>query len=137
MTESDAGTRAADAIAGSWTDNAAAWQQIVCNVSLPGDPLHSLLGALRSRLAPGGQLLVQTVHPWSVRGEAPFRNGWRMESFEAFAVAFPTAMPRCYRTVSSWVEQLRLAGRRLVRRDEPLHPSTHLPLSLLLHCEVA
>lgn len=113
------------------------WAQIVCNFSLLGDPLHPLLGALRSRLAPGGRLLVQTVHPWSARGDAPYRSGWRVESFDAFAVAFPTAMPWYYRTLASWLEQLTLAGLHIVRLDEPLHPETQLPLSLLLHCEAA
>ena len=112
------------------------WPLIVCNFALLGDPLHPLLAALRARLAPGGILLVQTVHSWSARGDAPYRSAWRTETFDAFAVPFPLPMPWYYRTLGSWLEQFALAGLRVVRLDEPLHPVTGLPLSLLFHCEV-
>jgi len=61
--DSGAGVSAGDLIAENWTDNAAAWTQIVRSFPLLGDPLDPLLGALRARLAAGGRLLVQTVHP--------------------------------------------------------------------------
>lgn len=111
------------------------WQTIVCNFALLGDPLHPLLAALRRRLAPGGRVLVQTVHSWSARGDAPYHNAWRTERFDAFAVPFPTPMPWYYRTLGSWVRELDLAGLRVVQLDEPVHPETGAPLSLLLHCE--
>ena len=113
------------------------WPLIVCNFALLGDPLFPLLAALRARLAPGGCLLVQTVHSWSARGDAPYRSEWRTEAFDAFAVTFPTSMPWYYRTLRSWLEQFALAGLRVVTLDEPLHPLTGTPLSLLFHCEAA
>ncbi len=112
------------------------WPLIVCNFALLGDPLHPLLAALRARLAPGGTLLVQTVHAWSARGDAPYRSEWRTETFAAFGGQFPAAMPWYYRTLGSWLEQFALAGLRVVRVDEPLHPGSDVPLSLLFHCEV-
>jgi hypothetical protein len=33
------------------------------------------------------------------------------------------------------VRELDLAGLRVVQLDEPVHPETGAPLSLLLHCE--
>ncbi len=113
------------------------WPTIVCNFALLGDPLHPMLSALRARLAPGGRLLVQTVHAWSARGESPYRDEWRTETFGAFAVPFPAVMPWYYRTLSSWVQQFALAGLRVMQLDEPLHPDTSAPLSLLFHCEAA
>ncbi|MES3034254.1 MAG: class I SAM-dependent methyltransferase [Gemmatimonadota bacterium] len=113
------------------------WQVIACNFALLGDPLHALLAALRARLAPGGRVLVQTVHSWTARGDAPYRSEWRTEAFDAFAVAFPTPMPWYYRTLASWHEQFAMAGLRVVSLDEPLHPATGQPLSLLFHCEAA
>jgi 2-polyprenyl-3-methyl-5-hydroxy-6-metoxy-1,4-benzoquinol methylase len=113
------------------------WPTIVCNFALLGDPLHPMLAALRERLAPGGRLLVQTVHSWAARGEWPYRDAWRTETFSVFAVPFPSAMPWYYRTLSSWVHQFSLAGLRVVQLDEPSHPETGAPLSLLFHCEVA
>ncbi len=111
------------------------WAGIVCNFALLGDPIHPVLRALRNRLGPGGRLLVQTVHSWSVRGDAPYRSEWRTEAFDAFAVAFPTPMPWYYRTLSSWHSEFALAGLCVTRLDEPLHPDTGAPLSLLFHCE--
>ncbi len=113
------------------------WRGIVCNFALLAEPVHPLLSALRTRLAPAGTLVIQSVHPWSARGDAPYRSEWRTEAFDAFAVSFPTPMPWFYRTMGAWQEQLALAGLRIVRLDEPLHPSTGSPLSLLLHCEAA
>ena len=124
-----------DAIEHDASVAAGPWRGIVCNFSLLGDPLHPLLSALRARLAPEGTLLVQTVHSWSARGDAPYRNAWRTEAFDAFAVAFPTPMPWYYRTLGSWIAEFALAGLRVTRLDEPLHPSTGAPLSLLFHCE--
>jgi 2-polyprenyl-3-methyl-5-hydroxy-6-metoxy-1,4-benzoquinol methylase len=113
------------------------WHTIVCNFSLLADPLHPLLRALRLRLAPGGRLLVQTVHPWSAKGDAPYRNEWRSESFDAFSIPFPSPMPWFYRTLGSWLSELSVAGLRVVKLDEPLHTATGAPLSVLFHCEAA
>jgi 2-polyprenyl-3-methyl-5-hydroxy-6-metoxy-1,4-benzoquinol methylase len=111
------------------------WRGIVCNFSLLGDPLHLLLASLRARLAPEGRLLIQTLHPWAARGNAPYRSEWRTESFDTCSVAFPSPMPWYYRTLGSWQEQISLAGLRIVKLVEPVHPDSGAPLSLLLTCE--
>lgn len=113
------------------------WHGIVCNFSLLSDPLHPLLRALRSRLDANGRLLIQTVHPWTAKGDAPYRSAWRTESFDAFAVPFPSPMPWYYRTLASWLEEIAVAGLRVERIDEPVHPTTGAPLSLVLHCRTA
>lgn len=113
------------------------WRGIVCNFSLLGDPLHPLLAALRARLEPEGVLLIQTVHSWSAKGDGPYRSEWRTEAFDAFAVPFPTPMPWFYRTLGSWHREFALAGLRVTRIDEPAHPVTGAPLSLLFHCEAS
>lgn len=110
---------------------------VVCNFALLGDPLAPLLGALATRLAPGGALLVQTVHPWAAAGDGPYVDGWREESFAAFATPFPASMPWYFRTLASWVGELRRAGLALHALDEPSHPESGRPLSLLLRCGVA
>lgn len=113
------------------------WHGIVCNFSLLSEPLHPLLRALRSRLDLHGRLLIQTVHPWSAKGDAPYRCAWRTESFDAFAIPFPSPMPWYYRTLASWFEEIAAAGLRVERIEEPVHPTTGAPLSLLLHCGTA
>ena len=107
---------------------------IVCNYSLFGDPLTPLLAALAQRLAPQGCLLIQTVHPWMAAGAGPYECGWREESFADFAADFPATMPWYFRTLESWIGELRRAGLAIVRCDEPLDPLTKWPLSIVMHC---
>jgi 2-polyprenyl-3-methyl-5-hydroxy-6-metoxy-1,4-benzoquinol methylase len=111
------------------------WHGIVCNFALLADPVHPLLAALCARLAAGGRLLIQTVHPWSARGDRPYRSEWRTETFDAFGTAFPSPMPWYYRTMGDWHRELTAAGLRVIRLDEPLHPDTGAPLSALFTCE--
>ena len=117
-------------------DGAAAgpWSLVVCNFALLGDPLAPLLGALGRRLAPGGRLVVQTVHPWTAAGDGPYADGWRVERFDAFAERFPAPMPWYARTLGSWIAELRAGGLALLEIEEPLHPDGGRPLSLLLLC---
>ena len=110
------------------------WSLVVCNFALLGDPLAPLLGALGRRLAPGGRLVVQTVHPWTAAGDGPYADGWRVERFDAFAERFPAPMPWYARTLGSWIAELRAGGLALLEIEEPLHPDGGRPLSLLLLC---
>jgi 2-polyprenyl-3-methyl-5-hydroxy-6-metoxy-1,4-benzoquinol methylase len=109
------------------------WDVIVCNFALLDADVVPLLSALGTRLEPDGALVIQTVHPWMARGDAPYEDGWRTETFAAFAVPFPAHMPWYYRTMASWSASIAAAGLRVERFQEPLHPETGLPLSLLLN----
>lgn len=120
----------ADAVAA-----AGPWDVIVCNFALLGDPLSPLLDALARRLAPDGSLIIQTVHPWTVAGDGIYECGWREEQFQGFGIAFPTAMPWYFRTLASWQAELDAAGLVIRELNEPLHPETRRPLSLLLRCD--
>ena len=108
------------------------WDLVVCNYSLLGHPLAPLLAALAGRLAPGGHLVIQTVHPWTAAGDGPYEDGWREEDFAAFAQPFPSPMPWYARTLASWVDELRAAGLQIRRLVEPSHPEAARPLSLLI-----
>lgn len=105
---------------------------VVCNFALLHEDVAPLLRALGTLLGPEGVLVVQTVHPWSARGEGPYADGWRTERFAAFGAEFPEPMPWYYRTLASWVEVLRAAGLAVRDLREPVHPETGEPLSLLL-----
>lgn len=103
----------------------------VCNFALLGEDIGLLLGALRSILAPGGALVVQTLHPHADPSQ-PYRDGWREETFGAMETPFPAPMPWFFRTMGSWLGALHNAGFALERIAEPLHPDTDRPLSLIL-----
>jgi 2-polyprenyl-3-methyl-5-hydroxy-6-metoxy-1,4-benzoquinol methylase len=105
---------------------------VVANFALVGDPLDDALGGARALLKPGGALVIQTVHPWTARGDEPYRDGWRMERFAAFGGGFAEPMPWFYRTLESWIEVLRQAGLAVEAVREPIHPETGEPASLIL-----
>ena len=105
---------------------------IVCNFALLDDRVGSLLGALARRLPASGVILVQTVHPWAAVGEGSYDEGWRTETWNAFGDSFSTPMPWYFRTIGSWVTVARDALLVVERLDEPIHPETGKPLSLLL-----
>ena len=105
---------------------------IVCNFALLDDRVESLLEALARRLPASGVILVQTVHPWAAVGDAPYDDGWRTESWSAFGETFGTPMPWYFRRIGSWVSVARNAHLVVDRLDEPIHPETGRPLSLLL-----
>ena len=105
---------------------------VVCNFALLDDRVVALLTALARRLPSSGVILVQTVHPWAAVGDGPYADGWRTETWSAFGTAFPTQMPWYFRTTGSWLAAARDARLVMDRLEEPLHPETKKPLSLLL-----
>lgn len=106
---------------------------IACNFALLGEDIVPLLRGLRRRLAPGGRLVIQTVHPFSACGDAPYRDGWRSEDFAAFDDAgFAMAMPWYFRTLARWASDLDAAGLCIESLREPGAPGGERPLSLLL-----
>ncbi len=108
------------------------YDAIACNFSLLGADLPPLLSALGANLAPGGALLVQTVHPWTAAGDEGYADGWRTETFDGFGGDFAEPMPWYFRTLESWVDALRTTGFRVVTLREPMHPKTRQPASLLI-----
>ena len=104
---------------------------IVCNYALFLEDLVPTLSALRERLAPHGAVIIQTVHPWSSTEQA-YVDEWREETFTTFERRFPAAMPWFHRTMSSWVAVLVEARLAVTVLEEPLHPETRRPMSLIL-----
>lgn len=113
------------------------YDAVICNFALLGDDIAPLLAALRACLMSTGRLFIQTVHPFTACGDAPYRDGWREETFDAFGGAFPTPMPWYFRTIGSWLAVLRDAGLAVAECVEPVHPATMRPLSLLLVCRAS
>jgi 2-polyprenyl-3-methyl-5-hydroxy-6-metoxy-1,4-benzoquinol methylase len=109
-----------------------AFDVVVCNFSLLHERIAPLLRSFRSILKSDGCVLIQTVHPWSARGEDGYVDGWRTESFASFGAEFPEPMPWYFRTLSSWVEVLRSEDFRVEYLQEPVHPDTKEPLSLII-----
>ncbi|WGV19831.1 methyltransferase domain-containing protein [Pseudomonas putida] len=106
---------------------------ICANFALLQQDIIPLLAAMNALLAPGGALVIQTLHPWSV-ADGDYQDGWREESFAGFAGDWQV-MQWYFRTLASWLNALDMAGLRLVSLQEPQHPQSALPQSLLLVAE--
>ena len=105
---------------------------IACNFALLDRDLGPLLRGLQAMCAPGAVLVIQTVHPWTACGDAPYAPGWRTEAFSAFGDGFAAPMPWYFRRVEDWLALLADTGWRLRALHEPQAPDGTRPLSLLL-----
>jgi SAM-dependent methyltransferase len=106
---------------------------VAANFALLAEDVTGLLRALLDA-APRGALVVQTVHPWSACGVAPYRDGWREETFSGFGAGSWRPMPWFFRTLESWHAALASAGWRIEALREPIDPDSGRPLSLLMSC---
>lgn len=105
---------------------------VVFNFALLSEELSPILRAASQILAPGGCILIQTLHPVEASQGQGYENGWREEHFSGMGEGYKAAMPWFFRTLGSWLEELRRAGLDCVALEEPLHPETGRPASLIL-----
>jgi len=106
---------------------------ICANFSLLHQDIIPLLAAMYTLLMPGGALVIQTLHPWSVAA-GDYQDGWREETFDGFKGQWQP-MPWYFRTLSSWLNALDMAGFQLNSLREPQHPQSPVPQSLLMIAE--
>ena len=106
---------------------------ICANFALLHQDIIPLLGAMNALLAPAGALVIQTLHPWGCAA-GDYQDGWRQETFTALEGQWQP-MPWYFRTLSSWLNALDIAGWRLTALQEPQHPQSAVPQSLLLVAE--
>jgi SAM-dependent methyltransferase len=105
----------------------------ICNFSLLGEEsVAGLFRAAPSFLRPGGAFVVQTMHPVTACGDAPYRDGWREGSWDGFNAGFTDPPPWYFRTLASWIKLYGDHGLQLREVREPLHPRTGKPASLIL-----
>jgi 2-polyprenyl-3-methyl-5-hydroxy-6-metoxy-1,4-benzoquinol methylase len=105
---------------------------VVCNFALLDDRVEPLLSALARIAAPGGRLIIQTVHPLTV--EPPYADGWRSERFAGFGDAPWAEMPWMFRTLGNWAATVS-ASWRLAAIEEPRAPGAPRPASLVIVAE--
>jgi len=106
---------------------------ICANFSLLHQDIIPLLAAMNALLVPGGALVIQTLHPWSVAA-GDYQDGWREETFNGFKGQWQP-MPWYFRTLSSWLNALDMAGFQLTSLRESQHPQSPVPQSLLMITE--
>lgn len=104
---------------------------VVCNFSLLGGAsVDALLAAVPRLLAPGGVLIVQTLHPL-VAEVGTYADGWREGSWVGCGEGFGQAAPWYFRTLGGWMASFATAGLYLQGLIEPIHPHTGRPASVI------
>ena len=104
---------------------------IAFNYALFDEDVAPVLAAARGLLAPGGAILIQTLHPAAAGGG----DGWRTEDFAAFGSGDWTPMPWYFRSLELWRAAIAEAGLTLASVTEPAAEPGGAPLSLLMTCE--
>jgi len=105
---------------------------IVANFSLLGeDAVTKLFGAIPTLLNPRGVFIVQTIHPLQGCGELPYVDGWRAGSWVGFGGDFSDPAPWYFRTLASWLKLFVANGFELIELNEPLHPNSGKPASVI------
>ncbi|ROO33365.1 MULTISPECIES: class I SAM-dependent methyltransferase [unclassified Pseudomonas] len=122
-----------DTLAQAKVDIGCDYDLICANFALLHQDIIPLLAAMKALLVPGGALVIQTLHPW-VAAAGDYQDGWRQETFAGFKGQWQP-MPWYLRTLSSWINALDMAGFRLASLQEPQHPQSAVPQSLLLVAE--
>lgn len=119
-----------EALAEAQVDIGRDYDVICANFALLHQDIIPLLAAMNALLAPGGALVIQTLHPWTAAA-GDYQDGWREETFAGFKGQWQP-MPWYMRTLSSWIRALDMAGLQLAELQEPQHPQSPVPQSLLL-----
>ncbi|HAN38883.1 MAG TPA: SAM-dependent methyltransferase [Chitinophagaceae bacterium] len=91
----------------------------------------ALLPALQQYLPQGGYLVIQTLHPHAIDTEQPYKSGWRPGGWQGMARHFDLPYDWYCRTLADWIALFLQSGYHLVRMQEPLHPHTQRPASVI------
>jgi 2-polyprenyl-3-methyl-5-hydroxy-6-metoxy-1,4-benzoquinol methylase len=111
------------------------YDAIACNFSLLEEKIVPLLRTIQTQLNDDGHVFIQTIHPLNGGANQSYVDGWRLENFASFDIAFPQPMSWYFRTISSWLNLLQESGLTLVETNEPVHPESLQPLSIIFICQ--
>jgi SAM-dependent methyltransferase len=102
---------------------------IVFAESLLAERITPMLMAAGATLFPYGRILIENPHPAAEPGA--YADGWRWMDEAAPGMPLPHRIPRYFRTVGTWLLELRRAGLILIEIVEPLDEAGR-PASLIL-----
>jgi len=109
------------------------YDALVCNFSLLDQQATThIFSAAPHLLKPDGVLIVQTLHPVTSNGDAPYIDGWRESSWAGFGEAFSAPAPWYFRTIASWQQLFTQHGFDQPMIEEPIHPDTGAISSMIL-----
>ncbi len=90
-----------------------------------------LIKKLPDYLASNGKIVIQTLHPFSIAIDEPYKSAWRKDSWEGLKRNFTQPYKWYFRTIADWVKLFTKAGLVLEEIKEPIHPKTGRPASIV------
>lgn len=115
----------------------ASFDVAVFNFALLGEAVAKVLRAATAVLNPSGVILIQTLHPCFIATDERYEDGPREEHFSGMGEGYQSAMIWRYRTLGSWIGEVRRAGLIVMELEEPLNTQTGRPYSMILHLQPA
>ncbi|RAJ77301.1 methyltransferase family protein [Chitinophaga dinghuensis] len=98
---------------------------------LDEEETESLLQRIRIVVKERGFVFIQTLHPLVIAGQEPYVSGWKEGSWNGMKRDFVQPYQWYFRTMGDWVRLFSLAGLEVVQLEEPVHPETEAPISLI------
>lgn len=90
-----------------------------------------LLKNIKHLIAPGGLLFIQTLHPLTVAQQGPYISGWKEGSWKGLKRDFENPYEWYFRTLEDWITLFSEAGLAIQKIEEPLHPKSQSPASII------
>lgn len=105
---------------------------LICNFSILGQhDVAYIASAGISLLEEYGKIIVQTLHPIIACGDAAYAPGWRETAWDLIGNEKFHPAPWYFRTIESWIEEFQAQDYRLLKLQEPCHPATLKPISII------
>lgn len=93
------------------------------------DDAENLIQAIPGLLINDGYLFIQTLHPLSAVEE--YSTGWKEGSWKGLKQNFVKPYSWYFRTLENWFQLFSNSGFRVEAIEEPVHPFTKKPLSII------
>lgn len=90
-----------------------------------------LIKKLPRYLTSNGQIIIQTLHPFAVATDKKYESAWRKDSWEGLKRNFKQPHKWYFRTLEDWIKLFKKAKLNLIALQEPIHPKTGRPASII------
>ncbi|MFP4090552.1 MAG: class I SAM-dependent methyltransferase [Cyclobacteriaceae bacterium] len=107
---------------------------ILLNFSLfDKDSTPALLQSLKAHLTKQGLIIIQSLHPDAIHAFEP--SHWKPNVWEGLPGTFSDAYPWYHRSMPDWKTLFTSCGLCIKRMEEPEHPQTQRPASVIFVLE--
>ncbi len=105
---------------------------IVINFALlDKEVTEKLLGCLSYLMRKDGCVIIQTLHPFNTAATEEYKSGWKDGSWKGMSREFLLPYQWYFRTFEDWVKLFVQSHFLIEEINEPIHPQTGKPASVI------